>query len=307
MHRQASPFGRLLRRVRRNRFFAAVAWRVVTPLHTASLRTRFLAEKVRRNGGTVTYDGIALRFPPNVGVDFLSSIHWNGTDGYEPDVWRALRQLISSSRTFIDVGTHIGFYAVLAHKINPKLSIFAFEPVPELFSEAQQFFNANGVATEGLHRLALSSEDGEGTLFLPIDYATMGSLAGPPLGLQSREIHVTRERLDTFLARRPIIAPVTIKIDVEDHEVEVLSGARETIAKYRPSIVCELLPRADNAKTVKLIDEMGYAAFAITKRGCFRMRPDDFAKPRQFRDFVLMPNESVESTRCFLPFEALGS
>ena len=129
---------------------------------------RLLAEKVRRNGGTVTYDGIALRFPPNVGVDFLSSIHWNGTDGYEPDVWRVLRQLIFGSQTFIDVGAHIGFYGVLSRLINPKLSIFAFEPVPELFSEARQFYNANGFATEGLNRLALSNEDGEGAL-IPSD------------------------------------------------------------------------------------------------------------------------------------------
>ena len=87
---------------------------------------------------------------------------------------------------------------------------------------------------------------------------------------------------------------------------ESLSGAQETIAKYRPSIVCELLPRVDNAKAVKLIHEMGYAAFAITRRGCFRMSAGDFAKPRSFRDFLLVPNEGVAPAHCLIPFEEVG-
>jgi FkbM family methyltransferase len=299
------PYGRLFRRIRQNRIVAAVAWRAATPLHAIASRFTRAAQKVRRNGGSVAYDGIRLRFPPNVGVDFLSGIHWRGTDGYEPNVWRVLRQLIPGSRTFIDVGAHIGFYAVLAQLINPELMLFGFEPVPELFLAAKKFFAANGLASEGLHQIALSDRDGQATLFLPLDYATMGSLAVRPNHLQCREIRVDRERMDTFFADRPLKGPVTIKIDVEDHEHAVLDGARKVIAAYRPYIVCELLPRPHNAETIELIHDLDYAAFAITPDGCFRMSAGDFVKPRPTRDFLLIPNERVAPDQNFVPFEAL--
>jgi hypothetical protein len=112
-------YQRFLRRIRQNQIFAALAWRVATPLHGAALRLIRIAEKVRRNGGTVVYDGIPLHFPPNVGVDFVSAIHWRGTAGYEPHVWRVLRQLIPGSRTFVDVGAHLA--QALARLLQPSL------------------------------------------------------------------------------------------------------------------------------------------------------------------------------------------
>ena len=95
------------------------------------------------------YDGIALHFPPNVGIEFSSNIHWSGMDGFEPNVWRVLRELIPHSQCFIDVGAHIGFYAVLAQKLKPAINLFAFEPVPDAFVEAKKFFAANRTPTGG--------------------------------------------------------------------------------------------------------------------------------------------------------------
>ena len=283
-----------------------MAWPGATAVHTTSAVLSRFAEKVRRNGGTVTYAGIVLCFPPYVGIEFLSDIHWRGIEGYEPDVWRVLRELIPSSGSFIDVGAHIGFFSVLAHRVNPALYVLSFEPEPHALNQAKKFLAANGVSIDGLHQIALSNKDGEATLFLPLDYPTMGSIDGPPRGLQSSEIRVSCQRLDTFLSHRPISGPVTMKIDVEDHELAVLEGARETIARHRPVIVCELLPRPHNAETIRLLHEMEYAIFAISKDGCFRMGPNDFVQARTFRDFVMIPAERIGSEQCFVPFERLG-
>ena len=300
----------LLRRIRRNRFVSALAWRVATPLHAiASWMSRLLAQKVKRNGGAVTYDGITLRFPPNVGVDFLSSIHWRGIEGFEPDVWRVLRELIPHSHCFVDAGAHIGFYAVLAKRLNPAIELFAFEPVPQAFAEAKQFLAANGIPAGGLFQVALSDQDGDATLYLPasVGVSTCGSLASPRSNLQHAEIRVSCRRIDSFFSALSINAPITIKIDVEDHEHAVLNGAKRLIQSFRPIIVCELLFRAHyNSKTIGLIDELDYAAFAITREGCFRMNAIDFSYARSFRDFLLVPTERFGSDQCFLSFDRLG-
>ena len=299
-------YKRLLRRIRQDRFVASLAWPAASFLHAASSIVGRFAEKVRRNGGTVTYAGIALCFPPHVGIEFLSSIHWRGMDGYEPDVWRVLRELIPASGSFIDVGAHIGFFSVLARRVNPDVSLIAFEPEPHALEQAKKFLTANGIGIEDLHQVALSNRDGEATLFLPLDLPTMGSIDGPPPGLESTEMRVPSLCLDTFLSNKPIKGPVTIKIDVEEHERAVLDGARKTVAQHRPVIVCELLPRPHNAETLRLIRELDYAVFAITKKGCFRVNPDDFALDRTFWDFILIPAERISPEQCFVPFEHLG-
>ena len=57
------------------------------------------------------------------------------------------------------------------------------------------------------------------------------------------------------------ISPVSvIKIDVEGYEFELLRGARETIKKDRPLIVCEVWQTEPRLREFKiLIEEMGYS------------------------------------------------
>ena len=47
-----------------------------------------------------------------------------------------------------------------------------------------------------------------------------------------------------------------LKIDTEGAELQAIEGARETIARHRPAIVCEL--HDTNAAFVALMDELGY-------------------------------------------------
>lgn len=97
----------------------------------------------------------------------------------------------------------------------------------------------------------------------------------------------------------------------------MLRGAAETIRKFRPIIVCEILPRPvrsggcigsevipdseqhGNAETVTVLGAMSCAAFAITPIGYFRFLPGDFGTGRRFTDFLLLPNECVKNRYAF--------
>jgi FkbM family methyltransferase len=301
----------ILRRVRRNSLVAWAAWRMALPLHAAaSFLSTQLAMKVKRNGGTVIYDGISLNFPTDVGIDFISGIHWHGAQGFEPNTWQVMRALLPQCGTFLDVGAHIGFYAVLAKKVNPAIEVVAFEPVPAAYAEAEQFFRANGLSPECLSQNAVSDGDGSVTLYLPDaeGVSTMGTI-DPPHWRGSKphvEITVQRTSLDALDAARSLVDPVLIKIDVEDHEASVLRGAMKLIATHRPAIICEILSRRHgNRNTIAAIDAMEYQPFAITEGGCFRVRSYDLSQARPFRDFLLLPTEKVAIDRCFIPFPDL--
>ncbi len=98
---------------------------------------RIVADQIRMkvwvNGGTVNYDGMKITFPRNVGVSYASDIFWNDVDGFEPNTWRVIKHFLGQSSLFIDVGSNIGLYSILAKKVNPDLRILAYEPVPQHF------------------------------------------------------------------------------------------------------------------------------------------------------------------------------
>jgi FkbM family methyltransferase len=312
----------LLKRLRSNTLVSAGVYAAARPLHAAGSKLQYLtARYTRRNGGTARYDGVDLHFPNNVGIGFLSAITWHGTHGFEPHTWATLRRLIEASGTFIDIGANIGFYSVLAKRIAPQVEVISFEPAPDVFAQSRAFHAANGV-TANLHPLALSDRDGSATLFQPIEEESSASTLAAD-SWQARKSHnaftVKMAKLDSFLADRTLRGLVTIKIDVEDHEAAVLRGAAETIGKYRPWIVCEILPRPvrqdnrlgteripraeqhENADTLAAVSALGYAAFAITEAGYFRMTAADFRADRPLCDFLLLPAAEVESDRHYFP------
>lgn len=310
-----------LRKIRSQPTVSAAAYAISRPVYGAAHGLQSaITSHVARNGSSVRYDGVELRFPRNIGVNFLTSISWHGTAGFEPNTWRALRSLIEQSGTFLDIGANIGFYSVLAKRIAPKVEVISFEPVPLIYEQAKKFHEANEVDAN-IYDVALSDTDGPTTLYLPneagLDETTASTLA--PASWQARkshrELNIQSAKLDTFLADRKLRSPVTMKIDVEDHEAAVLRGAYASIKKYKPWIVCEILPRHErmglngevlpkeeqhcNVKTISAITNMDYVAFAITSSGLFRFGPDDFASSRVFTDFLLVPNEAVHADRSY--------
>jgi len=288
------------RRLLASRTVAFFLFALASPLHAlADALKRRIIRHVRRNGGRVVYDGVPLIFPPNVGVGFSSSIAWRGVRGFEPYTWREIKARIPSVGTFIDVGANIGFYSVLAKKIAPRVDVISFEPLPDNCSKADAFHRSNRVEPN-IKQLALGDFDGMATLYQPGSELESTAATLRPDSWQARKGHISHRvpvaRLDTLMADRALSAPVLMKIDVEDNEAAVISGARETIRKYRPTIVCEILPREHhNAATLDLLSELGYVAYAILAEGCFRVDAADFTRPRAFVDFLLVPKEMARA------------
>lgn len=309
----------LLRKVRANHAVATALYAVARRPHRFARRFEsWTSTHVFRNGGVAVYDGIDLNFPRNVGVPLLTSISWRGLDGFEPETWPTLRELIRTSHTFIDIGANIGLYSILAKRVAPEIAVIAFEPVPELYEQNRALHVANGLAPTA-QQIAISDRNGEATLFRPEgdDMPSSSTLAAE--SWQARKSHTALQvrtvTLDSFLSERPIRGPVTIKIDVEDHEAAVLRGAANTIRRYKPAIVCEILPRPkrkddrvgneilsrgeqhENAETLAILAELDYSAFAITADGYFRVGARDFREQRPFLNFLLLPTGEVEAGR----------
>lgn len=293
---------RLLDPVRYDRRISRLARYIAQPIVAAG---RQAEQKVWINGGTATYDGLDITFPPDVGVYLLSRIYWCGLEGYEPAVWRTIKALLPPEGLFVDVGANVGFYSVLAKTAAPGCEVWAVEPVPTLQSAIRKLAAANNVEVM-LIPAALSAMEGQIDLFISRQAADIASNAS----IQTKSWQATEAAADRLRVPTRSLDSVCkdtgaytnlVKIDVEESEQSVLQGMARIMSSSRPPIVCEVLPVEynDHSETFALITAAGYSVYAITETGLFLM--DGFPPRRSFWNFLLSPRPRGQ----FIAFDEL--
>jgi FkbM family methyltransferase len=224
--------------------------------------------------------------------------------------------LCTLDRDSIDVGAHDGCYVHFLRK--QSRHVLAFEPIPWMAADlVRKFPHRVTVRPE-----ALSRADGSATLHMPVvnghfvpGCSTISELASSTYGGNSRDLAVPVRTLDGVYAGDVGF----IKIDVEGHEIEVLEGARETIARCRPNFLIEVVERLspDGVRAVSaFLGQGGYEGFfahrwRMLRAGAFDaaslQREEDYPDltaplsardraPRFVYNFIFLPGERVEAT-----------
>jgi len=171
-------------------------------------------------------DRLICRFPGGESVRLAAAfrhVTWNDEE------YRAFRAGISAGDTVLDVGANLGAYSVLFGKwVGPAGRVFAFEPAP-----AARFGLHRHVALNGLEdRVTVRPEamsDRAGT----VRFRASGPHGDNRIVKAERDapehIDVPTTSIDAF-CRENKLTPRLIKVDVEGAELDVLRGARETLA-----------------------------------------------------------------------------
>jgi FkbM family methyltransferase len=261
-----------------------------------------------------------------VALNYTTPLYWHGPEAYEPATSRTIALLAGRSKLFLDVGSNIGIYAVYVGVKFPQVEVIAFEPVPFICEKNRAFHRANRLPDHITKNLALSDHDGPQKIFIPVFDTNVDDEETATLNANSWQAHAEKVEtveiqcltLDTFAATNPLPAgPCCLKIDVEGCEAAVLRGGKKFLAKHRPWIICEILPREDfdpatkilrnnNREALQLVEELNYVPFAIIGDGFFRMTAADFARPRNLKDFLLAPKEKITDDIFYLALENLG-
>lgn len=308
---------KFLKRLQYNPTFSKVLTLFASPAYALARRVvKRVQASVKVNGGQVSYDGVTLNFPENVGVGFSSSIRWKGLEGFEPHTWRVIRNLGQSSEVFVDIGSNFGFYSVLLGKLNPGMQRYCFEPVPEIFKTNQQFHQANQSSQVEILNMAVSDKEGNDVLYLPagqpVAEIRSGSLNKDFFYNQQFsqvEIPIVKVTLDSWVRSRALDwkgKRVLMKVDVEGHELQALRGAESVIRACRPFVVCEIELVKENVEEVgKLLTKWEYSCFAVSTVGLVRVTEADMLAWRNGRDFLLIPSTAVDGRRTYFSFSDL--
>lgn len=187
---------------------------------------------------------------------------------------KAFVELITPGSVVVDVGAHLGQYALLASaSLGTSGHVLAFEPNPALRERLARNLRVNRCSNVGIRPEALSDRAGTASLYLPAGDVNTGEASLREGG--SREqldvggvIDVECLRLDDVVADEGLVRVDLIKVDVEGLEAAVLRGAEDTLRRFRPTVIFEVndLTRVDgeyHAPAIDLLREYGYAIFGL--------------------------------------------
>jgi FkbM family methyltransferase len=153
---------------------------------------------------------------------------------YEPETFRFFREHVKSGDTVLDIGGHIGLFAVVtARLVGADGKVFSFEPTPFTRNVLQEVVDLNNCSDRvEVRPEAVSSQSGETTFF---DTGNEISNANSLVRTERSkvEIRVPLTTVDDFVNGRSLSVNC-LKIDVEGAELDLLSGARETFLRQRP-------------------------------------------------------------------------
>jgi FkbM family methyltransferase len=184
-----------------------------------------------------------------------------GLAQYEPDAMACFLAAtdVAGPGAVLDIGANVGIFAAVASAMTER-EVRAFEPAPKLVAVARRFAQDNKLAwlTE---TVALGAENGTATFYLSDSSDSSNSLA-EGFRPSSARLTVEVETLDSYLSRTGLV-PAVLKIDTETTEPDVIAGAAETIAKYRPWIVCEVLANRVEERLTEAFLPYGYHWYQI--------------------------------------------
>jgi FkbM family methyltransferase len=175
----------------------------------------------------------------------------------EPEILH-LPGVMKLRRTVIDIGANNGVTASTFSKNFE--SVHAFEANPYLAEKVSLALPPHAT----LWPIALSNSCGSAELRIPtsngVSMAGWASLDRPAVGTESTWDRITVETrtLDSF----EFTSVDLIKIDVEGHELSVLSGARDTIERERPLMIVEVWEE-HRSSVISLMSSMGFSPVAL--------------------------------------------
>ncbi len=159
---------------------------------------------------------------------------------YEKENLELINNILKSMKdaVVLDIGANIGNHS-LAFSTQAQ-AVYAFEPLPEVFSVLSQNIAQNDLTNVFANNLALSDTNDEDDIYMVLE----GNVGASSFDKREAEHNVAKVKVskrigDELVAELGINKIDMIKIDVEAHEVFVLQGLKNSIEKFKPYIVME--------------------------------------------------------------------
>jgi FkbM family methyltransferase len=222
---------------------------------------------------------------------------------WEKESLKIWANLARHSKTIIDIGANTGMYSLVASNNNPGATVIAIEPIDINYSVLTSNIRENSfnIKTE---KVALSDTEGTAKMFMIKDklnymtsindnrYEKNPEIAG---GDEVVEVDVPM-KVFSFIENKHGLGKIDlIKIDVEGHEITVLNSMMDSITKWKPTILIEIIGD-DNAKVLNgMFDKLGYKYISIDEKSRSKVVPSLW--DNDHHNFLVCTEENIALLR----------
>ena len=201
---------------------------------------------------------------------------YEGGKIHEQPVSEAIVDSLKGARCFVDVGTNLGWYTVLAAKHLKEGAVIGFEMDDLNVDLLRKNVALNHCDNIEIHHAAVSNEPGT------ISYQRSSAAPSAVFSISSGDgsdgegemVSVESVTLDGFFSDRQE-QPDVIKIDVEGAETMVLNGMKRILGEVKPSLFVEVHPTklpsygSSVAEVVSILMDHGYEIFEMEEMRSF--------------------------------------
>jgi FkbM family methyltransferase len=173
---------------------------------------------------------------------------------YSNEEANLFQSLLNPGAIVLDIGAHIGLNTLaLVNSVGSEGAVLAFEPQRALFQMLCANMALNNHTNVYCYHAVVGARTG--TMVVPeLDYTVVNNFAGLTLGKYQQGEKVRMLTIDSLDLQRCDF----MKIDVEGMERDVLQGARETIARFKPALYVENDREEKSAALIACIRSLDY-------------------------------------------------
>jgi FkbM family methyltransferase len=210
---------------------------------------------------------------------FVAHLFKATTQQHHRDLYPTISRFVSPSAVVFDVGAHAGQHTKLFARAASSGRVYAFEPGSYARAILRMVVSLHRLGNVTVVPMALGAACGVDTLSVPLKARGSFGFGLSHLGNpQQRWSAVAQElvgltTLDAVAAALDLDRLDFIKADVEGWELALLRGGEQTLGRFRPVLVLELLSqhlaRAGNSvdDAFAFLTELGYDAFDLMLDG----------------------------------------
>jgi FkbM family methyltransferase len=223
----------------------------------------------------------------------LEQLYWRGEQGWEPELLPWWRAFCRCSRSVLELGTNIGYFAVQGGRAAPGVRYVAVEPHPVSVEVCRTHLALNAVTSVEVVEAAAVADPAVASvpLLVPADQAATPTVAflAPDTELPADMARDAVAVVDVpaIDVRRLLDGVDLIKLDVEGQEHVLLAAIREHLRARRPTLFVEVLPGTVQLRALlaELCATEGYRCYALSGEGLVELDGERLATARLMDEY----------------------